>query len=476
MLSSSLEDLLRVTPKEEVTVSDASDTKSSIPDGHGFDIPPEMAAKADGMWRMLDDLAETDPEAYRTLIAEATASAPDLESAKAAAAKAASGPKRRSFVPAAGFVAKLRARHAGVRGTAQKVFVNCCAHKCIDLPQNHMGQPVRDEDPSMNARHIPLLVGPLRAIEDSAGFPASVVDVVFSPWVLQWCCREEAFLQQTATLACQWVLKEHSFSVSGAVERCLKVIRCRYKGGAEGDIAGDVTAVPFYVTADGEPSRDAAPEAAPKATTPAVAPKAAAPMESPQALLSQLAGSHQPPATRREQSEATKASSSSAAAPAAPALKLKKDTLRASAKTLIEEVGVLSSSASSSSAATSASASASAATPRSTAAGGSSGGSGTKKVVVKKGFLNRRKASSKPLYEGKGSTEGFSSPFQIVDTTKMSQREKDEAMETCVAFAAYRCWCHGFYLMACCFHPLTSPPPPPALPAPLLDTHGRGAR
>ena len=400
---------------ENATTLDVDETKSSIPDGAGFEIPPEMAAKADGMWRMLDDLAETDPAAYKKLIAEAQASGEAQATKGAARKKASSSSRNRSFNPAAGFVAKLRARKVGARGTAEKVFVNCCAHKCIDVPQDHMGHAVKEHDPSINARHIPLLVGPLRTIEDSAGFPAIVVDVVFSPWILAWCCREQEFLQSTATLACQWLLKEHDYSCSGAVAHNVKIIRCRYKGGALDEATGELNPVKFWVTPEGRPAAgpggDADADADSAAAAPSAPSAATKPMDSPQSLLSSLAAGSAAPtaastvatgaegaAARRMPSEATKQSRSAAKE---PMLKLKKESTTPSTS-LIEEVG---------------------AKPKTAQSKKKS------KPVVKKGFLNRRKAKSKPIYEGKGSTEGFSSPFQVVDMSTMSKTEANAAME-----------------------------------------------
>eukprot|EP00939_MAST-03C_sp_MAST-3C-sp1_P000996 g996.t1 len=344
----------------------------------------EAAKEADHIWKMLDDMAENDPEAYEKFVKE---KAGDVASTRA-----------KCFTPKAGLVLKGYTLRGG---SMLKLFINVCSHPGVQTPLAANGKPLGDDAPGWAARQIPLLVGALRETRDKKGVVCLVVDVVFSPWVLKRLGgpdpREEEFKQQVADLAASWVKDEHGLGIHSS---SYKYIRSVYKGGT-GD--NNIDPVPFSldehpVSAEGMDKEEGGETKATASSS--SSPSASRLMQSPGALLTHM---------RRANEEEEKKEVGGA----------KKTTRvgseRGKRKPLIQEIGIKEVSSSSA----------------------SSKKKKKKKPAVRKGFLNRcstsgeRKKNSALLYPT-GSSEGeVANPYpwaNVVDTRSMSKEKLQRTM------------------------------------------------
>ena len=153
----------------------------------------EDAEKIKNLWKMLDDMAENDPEAYERFV------------------KKNAGGMRKTLRPKAGAVLKGFALN---EGTMKKIFINLTSHPAVTAPTGANGKELDDDAPAWAAREIPLLVGVLRKMTDKKNATCLVVDVVFSPWVLKRLEskdeRDSEFKDHVANLAANWVKDEHN--------------------------------------------------------------------------------------------------------------------------------------------------------------------------------------------------------------------------------------------------------------------------
>ena len=160
------------------------------------------------LWKMLDDMAENDPEAYEKFVTKNMTS------------------RKKMLRPKAGTVLKGYASYG-----KKKVFINLTSHPAVSAPIGSNGKELLDDAPGWAAREIPLLVGDLRDdVKDKKDAKCLVVDVVFSPWVLKRIQskgdRENEFKDHVANVAVNWVKDEHNLKISS-----WKYIKSLYKGG-----------------------------------------------------------------------------------------------------------------------------------------------------------------------------------------------------------------------------------------------------
>ena len=220
-------------------------------------LDKEDMKKADQLWKMLDNMYESDPAEYQKFIekqmkigaeqkqkeeeennGDGKSSGSGLEvgagggslrglakhfsesGVKSSAPK--SDVKRGTFTPRANFVVKAIGRYL-----KDKYFLNICDHKGVQRPMGASGKAVMDDTQPHLARQIPLLVGIPRASKDVAGNPCTVVDVVFHPWVTSNVAHNNMFKAQVVELAMQWVANDHNIKF----DTRWKCPKSKYKGG-----------------------------------------------------------------------------------------------------------------------------------------------------------------------------------------------------------------------------------------------------
>jgi len=199
----------------------------SMPKGKFGGVPPEAIAMArqmgltpedmkqmNSMWKNMDDLAESDPDAYHKFTSDILAEGPPGK-----------GGKAKTFVPEASFVVKLKTKDG------EKVFVNMTSHEALEPPKDSMGRPVqKGERRNAEGLQIPLLVSELRRCPDHSGVSnsAHAVDCVFNPWVTERCADDNFFKATTIDLAIEWAKQETGLSLQG---KGWKTIKSKYKGG-----------------------------------------------------------------------------------------------------------------------------------------------------------------------------------------------------------------------------------------------------
>lgn len=222
-------------------------------------LGPGDKKKADQLWKMLDNMYESDPAEYQKFIenqmklgaeqkrkesagagaegkadGESKAGVPDItglakhfsesgiKSSPPAVSSAASSTKRGSFTPRAGFVVKAVGRYL-----KDKHFLNICVHEGVQRPMGTSGKAVEDDTQPHLARQIPLLVGLPRKSTDVKGNTCTVIDVVFHPWVTAKVAHNNMFKSQVVELAMQWVANDHNIKF----DTRWKCPKSKYKGG-----------------------------------------------------------------------------------------------------------------------------------------------------------------------------------------------------------------------------------------------------
>lgn len=201
--------------------------------------------KVNQYWEMLDELHQSDPEAYKNLIEQ------QMQVGRKKA-------RTRQFRPEPSFV--IKAWLLSVAKGRRKFFINICGYKGVEPPKSANGTELNtDEAFGYQARSIPLLVSPMRQVAVKVSQPNSTescVDVVFNPWVIRKCEVEAGFKQQVMHLAIKWVQQEHSethkFTITAPT-----LINSKYKGGS-GSILRDP--VPFPITLSEDEMKDIYPE------------------------------------------------------------------------------------------------------------------------------------------------------------------------------------------------------------------------
>ncbi|RYG96238.1 hypothetical protein EON65_54725, partial [archaeon] len=100
--------------------------------------------------------------------------------------------------------------------TATKsLFVNVCHSKVLEAPLDEHGKKITGDLANVNGPQIPLLVGPIRNVDEIA----NAVDVVVHPMVLDCCKRHPSFQLQLSELAMQWIMEDTNVKITKGSER-----------------------------------------------------------------------------------------------------------------------------------------------------------------------------------------------------------------------------------------------------------------
>ena len=362
----------------------------------GKKLTPEDLKQADALWKMLDDMYETDPEEYKNFIEkqmqegkEAGFKLPGQENVdEAAGGKQAdsirANPKA-SFTPNGGFVVKTKRRYTG-----DKVFLNMCSHPGVQIPTTANGSTVKEDTPGQFARQIPLLISAPREGLDGSKGVVTAFDCVFNPWVITTLSRDNMFKVQVVELAMQWVENDHGVKLN----RQWKSIKSKYKlgGGSIGN-----KPVPFPIedaNAQNAPDSEGQVATTKSKKAPRVEKEATSAISSPGELLKHV----------RQGQDAGASDGGINTSPLTPSTDPPK-------KPLIQEIGMESEKKG---------------TPKET-----SKKKKKCKKAVKKGFLTTEKAKGAlyPTGSNEGGPKTFLDKCKIVDTTKMNQSELEKTMK-----------------------------------------------
>ncbi|XP_062450594.1 PIH1 domain-containing protein 2 [Rhea pennata] len=139
----------------------------------------EMAAEAAQLWSLLDDLAESDPEAYGRL----------LRQERAEARRLCAPPQPRLCV---------RVRAAGA--AARPLFVNVCGWSRIPAPRTPAGP-------------VPVGAGALRDVAEAAEH-YSIIDVAYNPEVLQKAEENPEEMEHLVLLTLKFIEEQCSLTLS----------------------------------------------------------------------------------------------------------------------------------------------------------------------------------------------------------------------------------------------------------------------
>ena len=160
----------------EVDVPQASDSLTALPPapshfnlrGEGMSepvVPVEMREQAADLWRYLDQLADSDPDAYKTFISQ------QLQQRKSPSAQPPRPPPL--FLPSPVFTLQTQQ----TRPTATPVYVNVCQSTQVQPILLQSKQPASDDDIRvMSGLLIPLSVGKPRQTTSSTTEPVSEED------------------------------------------------------------------------------------------------------------------------------------------------------------------------------------------------------------------------------------------------------------------------------------------------------------
>ncbi|KAA0153004.1 hypothetical protein FNF29_03524 [Cafeteria roenbergensis] len=226
------------------------------------DGDPEALKKASEFWSYLDTLASRDPRAYAEFL-----EAQKLDNARMETQEAvdASLGNKKGVFPAPSFVLKLVTEpSAGRPGAPLKSFINVTSHRAVNPPVLPSGVPVVDKE-GTEARGaaaqageatIPMAAGHVRAMQDSKGKAALVVDVVVHPWTVAHAGKDPAFRRGLIGLITESMLQELGWR-QPAPGRPAAEIRAFYKGGVR--VPGskrmeDVVPVKFLVNEEDRPA------------------------------------------------------------------------------------------------------------------------------------------------------------------------------------------------------------------------------
>lgn len=197
----------------------------SIAKAFGIDIS-EFGDQAESLWNKLNHLHDSNPDSYRSFIQSQLKGGMEV------------------FTPEKGFVVKvlvsLSKLDKNVGHLENKLFINFCQHKAIDLPLNPMGGRVNDNTNDFRTLEIPLVVSSLRKFDHASENNDYTVDVVLNPWCFTKSSSNNIFKAQIIQLGIKSIQEECKVKVQSK----WKVIKSVYKGGI-GILKSDVH--PFFV-------------------------------------------------------------------------------------------------------------------------------------------------------------------------------------------------------------------------------------
>lgn len=160
--------------------------------GGGGASNPDLKVHADAMWKMLDELASSDPDAYKQFIAT------QMEQMQAEQAR--KDESAALFTPQPAFV--LYTPQTTGKGAPRIVHINICASAQIPPLQTKDRQPATGREPMADVL-IPLSVGALKQATDARLGDVWTSDVVFNPAVLARAAADMSFKLFCLELALQ---------------------------------------------------------------------------------------------------------------------------------------------------------------------------------------------------------------------------------------------------------------------------------
>ena len=407
----------------------------------GENLTEEDMKKANGLWKMLDDMYEADPDEYKNFIeqqmkagrdagfklpGEGDANVSEMNDGEGGTTTTTGStervnvkPRGGSFTPNCGFVVKARKMYTG-----DKVFLNICSHPGVQIPLTAGGSNVDENTPGQFARQIPLLIGQPRDGMDKSNQPIVAVDCVFNPWVITAVSRDNMFKVNTVELAMQWLYQDHQIRL----QKNWKIIKSKYKCGG-GKIGNKP--IPF-------PIEDAKAQSAPqddtktlktttkkKKTTKKKPQKSA--MSSPSELLKQVRSSDNNNNNNNSSSSNNNNSSSTSNMPKIniSSSNNNNNNNNNKKKPLIQDLSIHDDNESKDEVKSNNNNNKKATTTTKKKK--------KKKKVIKGGFLNNSKDALYPTGSNEGAPKGLLSKCKVVDTTKMNEDELKKTME---AYAA----------------------------------------
>jgi len=160
----------------------------------------QFGDQGEEIWAMLNEMAEKDPEAYKTFIEE------QLEQAKKGE-KALASSRKRGFRPERGMAIETELVHK--LSDSGKVFINLCSFEGIEAPLDAAGVTVTGRAKvNLSGLSIPIAVSPFREYLCPRGEPSFVLDAVFHPWVMEQAKEFSSFQAQVFELALTWCESE----------------------------------------------------------------------------------------------------------------------------------------------------------------------------------------------------------------------------------------------------------------------------
>ncbi|XP_031455843.1 PIH1 domain-containing protein 2 isoform X2 [Phasianus colchicus] len=171
-----------------------------------------MADAALGLWALLDEMAENEPQAYRRLLRER----------RAQAERFCARPEPRLCVRALPVAGERRRE---LRASCGPLFVNVCGWRRVPAPTEPRAR-------------IPVIAGPMEEAAAGGGASYSVIDIAYNPDVLQR--REEnpeamehlihlmlKFVEERCNLSLSRSYKIESFKLKGSPERMWQRLKGR---------------------------------------------------------------------------------------------------------------------------------------------------------------------------------------------------------------------------------------------------------
>lgn len=88
--------------------------------------------------------------------------------------------------------------------TKKMLYINVCSSKVLEPPIDSQGKKIEKDLIFISSPQIPLLVGPVRTLNESS----NAIDIVVHPSVVECCTKHNSFRQEFAQLAREWVTEE----------------------------------------------------------------------------------------------------------------------------------------------------------------------------------------------------------------------------------------------------------------------------
>jgi len=238
-------------------------------------VPLEgLEAEAEDMWAMLNEMSSKDFSGYQRFIEQ------QFKEQKEAEEGGGEGSGTKLIRPTAGFSVEtrtlsgdgLKVRVADALGglTGKVLYANVCSHEALQEPTDHNGAKIKGGWQQTADLQIPLIVGPLRDLEEQTKL---AVDVLVHPSVVERCNLKSDFRQQVIELVLESLASERKMKLQTTWSASASI----YMGGRG---AEKTTPVLFQVEAPGSSSSSSSSSSTSTSTTGA--------LQSPSMLLGAL--------------------------------------------------------------------------------------------------------------------------------------------------------------------------------------------